>query len=659
LMQTCGHGSAAHLYDTSSSGDKTEFHGVDFDPAIKKGVVQTGVSLAVCGRKVILLFTMIGSVSADACSKPCAGGTCASLNEYLSCFEFTELSCTCTGCCSMPPPPLHPPSPTPPPPLAPPVLPPPILPPSSPPSPALEPPPPSPPVQPPPSSPPSPVPRQPPSPPYPPPLSCSNPCAGGTCATLKDQLSCYEFTELNCDCSGCCSIPLQPSPPPENTNPKIAAALLTAVAGKKLMDKVPDELTCSESELPMCEEIESLETENDGLKLKVDVLELQDVEQHHLIEEQGNTIALLNATIAELESKAVLLENEVAALKRFVGMMPPAAPPTLPQISPSPPSPPPPPPPPPGFPGMRAGLVPNPYNSSQLLMPEDSGYNGNGCVGVLNRSGEMRFFNESVCADQYRGCDGFYYSVCFNCQCDGYFCEFDGHCRTGHCALGTCWPPQKPTPPSPPSVPLIAGCSNTCVFRHDGDCDDGGPGSEYSVCSYGTDCIDCGSRLFPAAPPPPAPPLIPPSPSPPPLPPLPPPHPPVSPGGLTCLDTCIYAGSGVCGDGGPGAEGASCFLGTDCIDCGPRLIFPAAPPPPAPPLIPPSPSPPPLPPLSPGGLICLDTCIYAGSGVCGDGGPGAESSSCFLGTDCIDCGPRLIFPAAPPLTVPPLKEPQP
>ncbi len=37
-------------------------------------------------------------------------------------------------------------------------------------------------------------------------------------------------------------------------------------------------------------------------------------------------------------------------------------------------------------------------------------------------------------------------------------------------------------------------CENTCIFAGDGECDDGGPGARYSVCSLGTDCDDCGTR---------------------------------------------------------------------------------------------------------------------------------------------------------------------
>ena len=52
---------------------------------------------------------------------------------------------------------------------------------------------------------------------------------------------------------------------------------------------------------------------------------------------------------------------------------------------------------------------------------------------------------------------------------------------------------------------ILGGCSNTCTgsvntprqdtnHESDGDCDDGGPGSQYDLCEYGTDCADCGPR---------------------------------------------------------------------------------------------------------------------------------------------------------------------
>ena len=42
--------------------------------------------------------------------------------------------------------------------------------------------------------------------------------------------------------------------------------------------------------------------------------------------------------------------------------------------------------------------------------------------------------------------------------------------------------------------PGRAGCSNICDHAYDGDCDDGGAGSEYNLCDWGTDCNDCGRR---------------------------------------------------------------------------------------------------------------------------------------------------------------------
>ena len=37
-------------------------------------------------------------------------------------------------------------------------------------------------------------------------------------------------------------------------------------------------------------------------------------------------------------------------------------------------------------------------------------------------------------------------------------------------------------------------CDDTCTTPNDGECDDGGPGSLFSICDYGTDCADCGPR---------------------------------------------------------------------------------------------------------------------------------------------------------------------
>jgi hypothetical protein len=80
-------------------------------------------------------------------------------------------------------------------------------------------------------------------------------------------------------------------------------------------------------------------------------------------------------------------------------------------------------------------------------------------------------------------------------------------------------PPAPPSPPPPPPFPpyVFVECGanddNSCNYAEDGDCDDGGLGSEFTLCTLGTDCEDCGgmegrfvSRPPGAPPPPPWPP---------------------------------------------------------------------------------------------------------------------------------------------------------
>ena len=86
-----------------------------------------------------------------------------------------------------------------------------------------------------------------------------------------------------------------------------------------------------------------------------------------------------------------------------------------------------------------------------------------------------------------------------------------------------------------------AQCTNTCSTSYDGECDDGGPGSLYSICSYGTDCNDCGVRTTSTPPP-----------------------------SGRCTNTCSTSYDGECDDGGPGALYSICSYGTDCSDCGVR-----------------------------------------------------------------------------------------
>ena len=64
-------------------------------------------------------------------------------------------------------------------------------------------------------------------------------------------------------------------------------------------------------------------------------------------------------------------------------------------------------------------------------------------------------------------------------------------------------PPHPPPLPPPPNIPSRSCriCQNDCGdsyanpdFDSDGECDDGGPGAEASICPVGTECTDCGNR---------------------------------------------------------------------------------------------------------------------------------------------------------------------
>jgi len=44
------------------------------------------------------------------------------------------------------------------------------------------------------------------------------------------------------------------------------------------------------------------------------------------------------------------------------------------------------------------------------------------------------------------------------------------------------------------TVGCWGAASKDCSALSDGDCDDGGPGSEYHMCEWGSDCEDCGPR---------------------------------------------------------------------------------------------------------------------------------------------------------------------
>ena len=103
------------------------------------------------------------------------------------------------------------------------------------------------------------------------------------------------------------------------------------------------------------------------------------------------------------------------------------------------------------------------------------------------------------------------------------------------------------------SSPATYCCSNefySCFYTSDGICDDGGPGSDFSACPFGADCLDCGDRCAPT--PPPTPPSFPSPPSPPPA---------------CCENSCgsWFTSSGECDDGGDGASQSYCDFGTGVL----------------------------------------------------------------------------------------------
>lgn len=71
------------------------------------------------------------------------------------------------------------------------------------------------------------------------------------------------------------------------------------------------------------------------------------------------------------------------------------------------------------------------------------------------------------------------------CNDEGFLCGRSDDEITGNGVTGSGIRPASTSFPAPL-------CSNTCNWASDGDCDDGGPGSETSSCTLGDDCADCG-----------------------------------------------------------------------------------------------------------------------------------------------------------------------
>ena len=163
---------------------------------------------------------------------------------------------------------------------------------------------------------------------------------------------------------------------------------------------------------------------------------------------------------------------------------------------------------------------------------------------------------------------------------------------------------------------------NSCDFIQDGECDDGGVGSDFNICERNTDCEDCKQLEAPSSPPP-------------------------NPqcvdipylckscieSGVTCLQEmyCVlnndplfcetHKPQGSCND-------VSSFCLTECSKYSKCFT-------------------------------CENSCDFFDDEECDDGGSGSEYTECPSGSDCVDCGPRggsysQKPPELPPLIPPPL-----
>lgn len=114
---------------------------------------------------------------------------------------------------------------------------------------------------------------------------------------------------------------------------------------------------------------------------------------------------------------------------------------------------------------------------------------------------------DGVCVDDYEPC----FSQAECCDVDQHCLDFsqtngDGvicapECQTHtECPSKCCGGVQELALHVCYSAPCETLCANTCEYAYDGQCDDGGPGSEFAVCEYGTDCADCGGRASSDAP---------------------------------------------------------------------------------------------------------------------------------------------------------------
>lgn len=91
-------------------------------------------------------------------------------------------------------------------------------------------------------------------------------------------------------------------------------------------------------------------------------------------------------------------------------------------------------------------------------------------------------------------------TACYGSEADNQWgcvpqCTSHGDCTTG-CCLDADGLGDYRCSISVSLCQAVGYCIDTCMDANDGWCDDGGPGSDYSICELGTDCADCGTRDF-------------------------------------------------------------------------------------------------------------------------------------------------------------------
>ncbi|MGL4960319.1 MAG: hypothetical protein ACRC67_03725 [Inquilinus sp.] len=178
----------------------------------------------------------------------------------------------------------------------------------------------------------------------------------------------------------------------------------------------------------------------------------------------------------------------------------------------------------------------------------------------------------------------------------------DGECdeANGTCAAGTDSADCRPE--------AVADPANSCRFAFDQRCDE--PGKGTGLCAVGSDTADCAAAAAPQTPSTPAQTV-----------------PPQGPGD----DSCPFSRDNECDE--PIVGSGACAVGTDTSDCKAKGSVPA----PAAPAVP-------APPTAPAGP---DSCPFARDGECDE--PGTGSGACAAGTDTTDCkaGQAPAAPAKP------------